>query len=186
MRSIEHLLFLGARAQQRRTRYVVDALIAGISAFLATMCIYALHLYPAIPNISLLYILLVLVLASTRGLYAAIVASLVAFLSFDYFQVQPLYTFTIGNIEEWLALFVFLVASIITGQLASALRQNAQEATQREQEARTLYELVNATAREESLERQLTIVAQSIVKVFSSAGVRDCAILLPSRRCGER
>ncbi len=179
MRSIEHLLFLGARAERRWMRYVADALLAGISTFLITMCIYALRLYPEIPNISLLYILLVLILASTRGLYAAIIASVVAFLSFDYYQVQPLYTFTIGTLEEWLALFVFLVAAIITGQLASALRQRAEEATQREQEARTLYELVNATAREEDLDRQLTIVAQAMVKVFSFAGVRDCAILLP-------
>lgn len=179
MRSIEHLLFLGTRAERRRTRYVVDALLAGMSAFLITMCIYVLRLYPKIPNISLLYILLVLILSSTRGLYAAIIASVVAFFSFDYYQVQPLYTFTVGSLEEWLALFVFLVASIITGQLASALRQHAEEATQREQEARTLYELVNATAREEDLERQLNIVARAIVKVFSIAGVRDCAILLP-------
>jgi two-component system sensor histidine kinase KdpD len=179
MKPIEHLLFLGARAEQRWTRYVVDALLAGISAFLITMCIHALHLYPKIPNISLLYILLVLILSSTRGLYAAIIASIVAFLSFDYYQVQPLYTFTIGTLEEWLALFVFLVAAIITGQLASALRQRAEEATQREQEARTLYDLVNATAREEDLESQLSIVAQAIVKVFSFAGVRDCAIILP-------
>jgi two-component system sensor histidine kinase KdpD len=179
MRSIDRLLFLGSRAEQHWKRYIVDAFLAGISPFLVTMCIYVFRLYPKIPNISLLYIVLVLVLASTRGLYAAIVASVVAFLSFDYYQVQPLYTFTVGSFEEWLALFVFLVASIITGQLASALRQRAEEAMQREQETRTLYELVNATTSEENLERQLSIVTQAIVKVFASAGVHCCAILMP-------
>lgn len=176
---MDRLLFLGSRTKQHWKRYVTDALLAGISPFLVTMCIYVLRLYPEIPNISLLYIVLVLVLASTRGLYAALVASVVAFLSFDYFQVKPLYTFSVGTFEEWLALFVFLVASIITGQLASALRQRAEEAMQREQETRTLYELVNATTSEENLERQLSIVAQAIVKVFSASGVHCCAILLP-------
>jgi two-component system, OmpR family, sensor histidine kinase KdpD len=157
----------------------MDALVATIISFFITLCIYEFKLYPKIPNISLLYIVLVLVLASTRGLYAAIVASVVAFFSFDYYLVTPLYNFTIGTLEEWLALFVFLIVSIITGQLASALRQRAEEATQREQETRTLYELVNATTSEEDLDRQLGIVAEAIVKVLSDAGVYSCAILLP-------
>ena len=64
----------------------------------------------------------------TRGRYAAILASLVAFLSFDFFIVPPLYTFVIYRIEEWIALFVFLVDAILTGQLAAALRERAKEA----------------------------------------------------------
>ncbi len=179
MRSIDHLLFLGARAEQHRKRYSIDALVAGISSLFITLCIYEFKLYPKIPSISLLYIVLVLVLASTRGLYAAIVASVVAFFSFDYYLITPLYNFTVGTFEEWLALFVFLIVSIITGQLASALRQRAEEATQREQETRTLYELVNATTSEEDLDRQLSIVAEAIVNVFSDAGVYSCAMLLP-------
>jgi two-component system sensor histidine kinase KdpD len=179
MRSIDHLLFLGARAEQHRKRYSIDALVAGISSLFITLCIYEFKLYPKIPSISLLYIVLVLVLASTRGLYAAIVASVVAFFSFDYYLITPLYNFTVGTLEEWLALFVFLIVSIITGQLASALRQRAEEATQREQETRTLYELVNATTSEEDLDRQLGIVAEAIVNVFSDAGVYSCAMLLP-------
>src|SRR5690242_20457480 len=97
MRSIDHLLFLGVRAEQRWQRYIADGLLAGISPFLITMCIHAFRLYPKIPNISLLYIVLVLILASTRGLYAAIVASVVAFFSFDYYLVTPLYNFTVGT-----------------------------------------------------------------------------------------
>jgi two-component system sensor histidine kinase KdpD len=182
MRSIEHLLLLGTSTEKRRTRYLVDAVLAIICILLITLFIRALHLYPFIPNISFLYLLLVLGLASTRGLYAASIASIAAFLSFDYFLVMPLHTFTVARYEEWLALFVFLFSAIVTGQLASALRQRAELATQRESETRTLYELVNATLEEETLERQLHIVAQAIVKVFAFAGVRDCAILLSGER----
>jgi two-component system sensor histidine kinase KdpD len=39
---------------------------------------------------------------------------------------------------------------------------------------------VSATTREEGLERQLSIVADAIINVFSPKGVRDCAILLPN------
>jgi two-component system sensor histidine kinase KdpD len=182
IKAIEQLLFLGPQEEQRWKRYTIDTLIAIVGALAITIIIFALQLYPRIPNISFLYLLVVLTIASTRGLYSAIITSIIAFLSFDYFLVFPLYTFTVGKFDEWLALFIFLVTAIITGQLASALRQRAEVATQHEREARALYELVNATTSAEGLDRQLSIVAHAITDVFSSAGVRDCAIFLPDER----
>ncbi len=182
MSQIEHLPSLVTREEPNWRRYLGNSILAAGGALLLTGVIYVFHLYPRIPNISLLYLLIVLALASTRGLYAAILASVVAFLSFDFFLVPPLYTFTIAKIDEWLALFVFLATAIITGQLASALRQRAEQARRREHETRILYELVQATNSEENLDRQLSIVARALVAVFSSWGVRDCQILLPDRK----
>jgi two-component system, OmpR family, sensor histidine kinase KdpD len=182
MSQIEHLPSLATREEPSWRRYLGNSILAVGGTLLLTGVIYVFHLYPRIPNISLLYLLIVLALASTRGLYAAILASVVAFLSFDFFLVPPLYTFTIAKIDEWLALFVFLATAIITGQLASALRQRAEQARRREHETRILYELVQATNSEENLDRQLSIVARALVDVFSSWGVRDCQILLPDSK----
>src|SRR5207244_4581521 len=57
----------------------------------------------------------------------------------------------------------------------------AEQASRRARETRILYELVRATNSEEDLERQLNIVAHTVVDVFSPWGIRDCAILLPDR-----
>jgi len=179
MSQVEHLPSLEAREGPRWRRYLIDSILAIVGTLFITAIIYTLHLYPTIPDISLVYLLIVLALASTRGLYAAVLSALVAFSSFDYFLVPPLYTFTIGRFEEWLALFVFLATAIITGQLASAMRLRAEQASRQARETRILYELVRATNSEEDLEQQLSIVAHAIVDVFSSWGVRDCAILLP-------
>src|SRR6266581_1592147 len=179
MSQVEHLPSLEAREGPRWRRYLIDSILAIVGTLFITAVIYTLHLYPTIPNISLAYLLIVLALASTRGLYAAVLSALVAFSSFDYFLVPPLYTFTIGRFEEWLALFVFLATAIITGQLASAMRLRAEQASRQARETRILYELVRATNSEEDLEQQLSIVAHAIVDVFSSWGIRDCAILLP-------
>ena len=179
MSKLKYLPSPVGRDEARWVRYASDSVLATAAALLVTGIIYVFQLYPRIPNISLVYLLIVLTLASTRGLYSAIVASVVAFLSFDFFLTQPLYTFTIFKVEEWLALFIFLVTAIITGQLASALRLRAEQARKREYETRVLYELVRDTNREENVERQLSIIARAVVDVFSSWGVRDCAILLP-------
>src|SRR6266566_3167795 len=182
MEQKDHLQPLYVKEALPWRRYLVDSLLAVVGTSLVTGVLYFFQLYPRIPNISLLYLLVILTLASTRGLYAAILASVIAFLSFDYFLVPPYYTLTIAKFDEWLALFVFLVTAIITSQLASALRHRAEQARLREHETRILYELVRATTSEESLQQQLSIIAHSVVDVFSSWGVRDCEILLPDTK----
>ena len=179
MSELEHLPSVEAREGPLWRRYLIDGILAIVGSLLLTVLLYALRLYPSIPNISLIYLLLVLALGSTRGLFAAVLSALVAFFSFDFFLVQPLYTLTIAKPEEWIALFVFLATAIITGQLASALHRRAEQASRQARETRILYELVRATNNEEELERQLSVVVHSIVDVFSSWGVRDCTILLP-------
>ncbi|MBV9710242.1 MAG: DUF4118 domain-containing protein, partial [Ktedonobacteraceae bacterium] len=175
---------LEARVVPSWQRYLYDSLLATVGSLLITGFIALLHLYPLIPNISILYLLVILGLASSRGRYSAILASVVAFLSFDFFLVPPLYVFTIARAEEWVALFVFLVTALITGQMASMLRLQAQEARRRERETHILYELVRTTNNDERMEQQLCTIASAIVTVFSSWGIHDCAILLPDRSSG--
>jgi len=185
MNRMEPLPALENREERAWRRYLEDSLLAIAGVALITGILYWLHLYPRIPNISLVYLLVVLALASVRGFYAAILASLAAFLAFDFFLVPPLFTLTVSKFDEWLALFVFLLTAIITGRLASALRRRAEQANRREQETRTLYEFVRAVNRGETVEQQLNIVARSFVDVFSPWGVRDCAILLPDTYSGK-
>ncbi len=159
--------------------YLLDSILAIIGTLLVTAGIFIWKLYPHIPNISIVYLLVVIGLASTRGRYAAILSALLAFLSFDYFIVPPLFTFVMYRPEEWIALFVFLIDAILTGQLAALLRQRADDASRRERETHLLYDLVRMANREEQPERELQSIAQAIVDVFSSWGVHDCAILQP-------
>lgn len=179
MSKLERTPSVEAREGPLWRRYLIDSILAISGSLLITVLLFALRLYPSIPNISMTYLLLVLALGSTRGLFAAVLSALVAFFSFDFFLIQPLYTLTIAKPEEWIALFVFLATAIITGQLASALHQRAEQASRQARETRILYELVRATNNEEELERQLSVVVHSVVDVFSSWGVRDCTILLP-------
>ena len=179
MNTVEHVLPIESDKTHPWQRYLVDSVLASVGALLVTAIIFTFHLYPLIPNISIVYLLVVIGLASTRGRYAAILASVVAFLSFDFFIVPPLYTFVIYRVEEWIALSVFLVDAILTGQLAAALRLRAKEASRRERETHTLYDLVRVTNRETEPERQLEAIARTVVDVLSPWGVHDCAILQP-------
>ena len=178
MRNIEQIPQLPVRTEKHWQQYLIDSLLAVGGALAVTGIIYAYHLYPTIPNISIVYLLVILLLASTRGRYAALVAAVAAFLSFDFFLVPPFYTFVISRWEEWIALFVFLVTALITSQLTIVARQSVEQARLREREARILYEtgrVINSTDR---LDEQLDSIALALVRVFSPWGVRECALLL--------
>lgn len=167
------------RKSIRWKRRLFDSLLALGSTFSLTGFIFLFHLYPQIPDISLAYLLVILAFASKRGLYPALLASIVAFLSFDFFFVPPVYSLLINKFEDILTLIVFLVTAIITSRFASALRRRAEQANRREQETRTLYELVQATNREEDMQLALSIFVQAVVKEFFRWGIQDCVLLLP-------
>ncbi len=179
MTAIEQIPQFPARTEKQWQSYLIDSLLAVGGALAVTGIIYAFHLYPTIPNISIVYLLAILALATTRGRYAALVAAVVAFVSFDFFLVPPFYSFTIARGEEWIALFVFLVTALIASQLATVTRQSVEQARLREREARILYEagrVINSVGR---LNEQLDSIVLSLVRVFSPWGVRECALLLP-------
>src|ERR1700737_1952900 len=179
MRSIEQIPQLPVHTARSGQQYLVDGLLGAGGALAVTGIIYGYHLYPTIPNISIVYLLVILVLASTRGRVAALVASVVAFLSFDFFLVPPLYTFVISRWEEWIALFVFLATALITSQLAAVTRHSVEQARLREREAQILYEAGRVINSTDQLDEQLDSIALSLVRVFSPWGVRECALLLP-------
>ena len=156
MKHAEHFTSLQAKQVLGWRRFVIDTVLAIGGVTVITSLISVAYLYPRVPTILFTYLLLVTALASTRGLYSALLASLLAFLSFLFFLIPTLLNaftipriiselvtldaFTVPRISALVTLCVFLATAIITGHLTSALRQRAEQARSRERELRILYE----------------------------------------------
>lgn len=179
MSDIEPLSMLAPEGKPDLHRYISDSLLALGSTGVLTGIIYLLHLDARVPDSFLLYLLAILGIASTRGLYASLLASFSAFLSFDFFFVPPVYSLIVSKFGDVLTLVVFLITALTTSQFASALRDRAENSRRRELGTRILYDLLHATNCEIDMERQLPIFAQAVVEVFSFWGIRDCMFLLP-------
>ena len=121
-------------------RYTIDSLLAIAGVAVVTGVIAAAHLYQRIPSVSLIYLLVIIALASTQGRYAAILAALLASFSFDFFIAPPLHSSGFTGLQDLLDPLVFLVAAILTGSLTATLRHRAEQARSRESEARLLSE----------------------------------------------
>jgi K+-sensing histidine kinase KdpD len=128
MNYVGTLPMLKLRRELDWKRFIFDSLLALGSIFSLTEAIWLFRLYQRIPDSFLVYMLAILSLASLRGLYSALLASFLAFFSFDFLFVPPLYSLSVAKFEDVLTLVVFLLTAIITSQLVSALRQRAEDA----------------------------------------------------------
>jgi K+-sensing histidine kinase KdpD len=79
------------------------------------------------------FLLIVLVVAAMATFWAAALVSVLAMLAFNFFFLPPVGTLYLSEAENWVALFVFLVVSLVASNLSTAARARAQEAVDRAQ-----------------------------------------------------
>ena len=91
-----------------------------------------------LPNISLIYVVPVLVAAARHGLVPSLWVSSLSVLCFNFFFLEPLYQFTITDPANVLALFFFMVVAVTASALAARTRIQTESARR---EARTTAEL---------------------------------------------
>ncbi len=129
-----------------------------------------------IANISMIYLLLVLALAVLYGSGPAVVASIAAFLAFDWFFVQPTWSLTIRDPDEWLALVLFLVTALITGQLAGNLRSREAQLHRRARELEVINDLTRSILLDVNLEGLLRKLVGNISEMLQLSA---CRVLIP-------
>ncbi|MBI1258084.1 MAG: DUF4118 domain-containing protein, partial [Chloroflexi bacterium] len=109
-----------------------------------TLILWLLHNTLTLANFSLVYLLAVLVIAIRRGIRPSLFAALLSFICFNFFLIQPLYTFLVYDPRELLDLIIFFVVAALTGQLAARARMEAENARQRALEQMILFKLASA------------------------------------------
>ncbi len=114
------------------------AIIAGISFF------YVRIAAANATTVALSFLLAILGIATGWGLIEALVASVLAVLSFNYFFLPPVRTLVISDPQNWIALLAFLVTAVTASQLSVRAKRRAAEAVERRLEVERLYALGQA------------------------------------------
>ena len=127
--------------------------------------------------IPMLYLIAVTVAAFFLGSLPAVFSSVLAFLAFDWFFVEPRHQFTVQDPTEWLSLCMFLLTATLTGQLTALLRSRAEEAQRRKLETAALAEASWAVASEVDRDRAMSKVISQLVHIVNPDYV---AVLLPT------
>ncbi len=92
-----------------------------------------------ISSLSLVFLTAVLASAVTYGIWPSVFAAVASALAYNFFFLPPLYTFTIGDPENMLALFFFIAVAVVTGNLTARMRAQAISASQRARTTEELY-----------------------------------------------
>ncbi len=92
----------------------------------------------ALPSVLLLFLMLVVVVATIGGLLPALVAAVAGSLLANYYFTAPIHTFTIEEGENLLALFVFLAVAALVSWLVTVASRRTADAARARAEAETL------------------------------------------------
>jgi K+-sensing histidine kinase KdpD len=95
---------------------------------LVTGAIELLKGHVPVLSLAVLYLLAIIPVAVAWGIALAVGTAIGSMLAFNFFFVDPLYTFTIEDTKNWFALLVFVITAVVVSELASRSRRRAEEA----------------------------------------------------------
>ncbi|MFN7981102.1 MAG: DUF4118 domain-containing protein [Vicinamibacterales bacterium] len=128
-------------------------------------------------TVSTTFMLVVLLVAAVSELWSAVTVSVIAVLFFNYFFLPPVRTFTIADPQNWVALFAFLVVSLVASNLSARVRTREREALVRRDELARLFDLSRDVLMMTDSRDALLSLARSIGRRFDLECV---ALALPS------
>jgi len=153
------------------SRFFLNYLLGLLTFSVSTGILYLLRDILDTPLIALLFLLPVGLNTAFWGLGPGILTALSAFLGFNYFFIQPYYTFTVHQTSDVVVLIVFFVVAIVISQLVGRAKAGLAVATAREREATKLYELTTALAGLQDDQSIAHIVAEQTLQTFQAERV---------------
>src|SRR6266478_1058570 len=148
------------------------AVVAGITLFYR----HVLHVNHT--TVALSFLLAILAVSAVWGMAVSVATSLVAVVAFNYFFLPPVGTLTINDPQNWVALFAFLVTSLVGSQLSSRIRTEADEAHHRRREVERLYQFSRKLLGEGNVIQLMNAIPDYIVESFEAGAA---ALFLPQK-----
>ncbi len=149
------------------------ALVLGISFFYR-------HVLPVNPTtVALTFVLAILAVSTAWGIAVSVFMSIAAMLAFNYYFLPPVGKFTIADPQNWVALFAFLVVSVLASTLSTQARQKAEDASARRREIEKLYAFSQVLLESGNVIQLLNRIPAQIVNTFE---VGAAALLLSEKQ----
>ena len=133
-----------------------------------------------VQSIALVFLMAVLGSTIAWGLVPALFACLLSVLAYNFFFIPPLYTFTIADPENVVALFFFALVAVIVSNLTAATRRQIVSARARAKTTAELYAFSRKLAGIGSLDDLLWATAYQVSSMLKLHTV----LLLPEKEGG--
>ena len=130
-------------------------------------------------TVALTFLLAILAVSTVWGIAVSVFMSIVAMLAFNYYFLPPIGTLTIADPQNWVALFAFLVVSVLASSLSTRARQKAEDASDRRREIEKLYAFSQGLLESGNVIQLLNRIPAQIVNTFE---VGAAALLLADKQ----
>ncbi len=129
--------------RQRSAQSLVwfDYALALVATVLASALAWAVESFLPLPNISLVFLAAVLLVAVRSSLGPALACAALSFLTYNFLFIPPNFSFTIQREEDVLTLLFFLLMAALTGNLAARQRRQLQALRDTQEETSELLDL---------------------------------------------
>src|SRR5476651_68585 len=148
-----------------------------ITTGLATAVGVLIDTHVNLSNISLVYVVPVLMAAARHGLVPSLWVSGLSVLSYNFFFLPPLYQFTIADPANVVALFFFMFVSVAASALGTRSRAQAEAARREARTTAELYAFSRKIAGVIDLDDLLWIVVTHLARLLNA----EIAILMPEK-----
>ena len=140
--------------------------LALVFAALATVLAFLVQPLISAPNVTLIYVLPVIISATLFGWGPSLLAVALGVLAFDYFFTEPYYSFAITSPSDiGAAVLLFVIASIVTSVAAQSRRQ-AMEARDAAEQAQALQALAHTVIENRPQSQILQAAATALHQIF--------------------
>ncbi len=140
------------------------AAVVGIAAVTAICAALRSHVNDT--TVALAMLLVVLFIAAAWGVWPAFFASVVGMLSFNFFFLPPIYTLTIADPRNWIALAAFFVTAIIAGQLSERARRREEALHESESNLNTAQRIAHVGSWHLDVRRDRLTWTDEVFKIF--------------------
>ncbi|MGD0779002.1 MAG: ATP-binding protein [Candidatus Solibacter sp.] len=151
---------------------ILRGCLAGLSA-VALVTFFALRLNLNLSTSGSLYFLIVVMVSVLWGFWEASVTSLIAVSCLNYFFVPPVFTWTVSDPQNWVALAAFEITALTVSRLSTRAQDEARAEARQRVEVQKLYEL---SRRILLLDRRRTIGPQIVSLIHEIFGTESVAL----------
>ena len=140
-----------------------DYALALLATVLATGIAWAVSSLLPLPNISLVFLAAVLLVAVRSSLGPALACAALSFLTYDFLFIPPNFSFAIQREEDVLTLLFFLLMAALTGNLAARQRRQLQALRDTQEETSELLDLSRKLTAATDRQAVVSAAAQHLV-----------------------
>jgi two-component system, OmpR family, sensor histidine kinase KdpD len=119
----------------------------------------------------MVFLVVVVVTATQAGLAISLYSALLCAISFDYFFLPPIHTFTLAGPQQWVSMFTFLISSLVAGRVAERARIQKEQAEQRREDVERLYLLSQEMMLHEDSAGLIRDLPDLVAKIFALESV---------------